>query len=223
MLRGLPEILWEYAINHSSYLRNRAHTTSLKDQTPYQKWFQTKPNVSHLREFGAPVWVLLQGQKVPRKMETKSRRRIFVGYDDGSKSIKYYNAETRKVLTSRNIRFLSLTDSETPPEPMVILPDGPREGEPGSSTLPTSENTSDDSLKRKREQNDESEEHIRKRRRDKPRVNYRYLNNPFPDEEDEEMNFTSDEQIYSIIPGDEYTSLKDAKNSPDWPEWEKAA
>ena len=64
-----------------------------------------KPNVSHLREFGTEVWVLLQGQKQPRKMETKSRRRLFMGYDDGSKSIKYYNAETRKVLTSRNFRF----------------------------------------------------------------------------------------------------------------------
>src|SRR5271168_3613945 len=127
MLRGLPEILWEYAINHSSYLRNRAHTTSLKDQTPYQKWFQTKPNVSHLREFGAPVWILLQGQKEPRKMETKSRRRIFVGYDDGSKSIKYYNAETRKVLTSRNICFLNLTN-EPPPEPIVVSTDAPHEG-----------------------------------------------------------------------------------------------
>ena len=55
------------------------------------------------------------------------------------------------------------------------------------------------------------------RTRDKPRVDYRYLNNPFPDEDDE-INQTSEEQIYSIIPGDEYTSLKDAKNSPDWPE-----
>src|ERR1700678_4551476 len=161
MIRGLPEFLWEYAINHSTYLCNQAFTKSVKGQTPYEKWFNKKPNISHLCEFGAPVWVLLQGQKEPGKMETKFRRRIFVGYDDGSKSIKYYNAETRKVLTSRNIRFLNLTDSETPPEPMVILPDGPREGEPGSSTLPTSENTSDDSLKRKREQNDESEEHIR--------------------------------------------------------------
>ena len=76
-------------------------------------------------------------------MESKSRWWLFVGYDDGSKSIKYYNAETRKVLTSRNIHFLTLTDSKTPPEPMVILPDGPREGEPGSSTQPTSENTCD--------------------------------------------------------------------------------
>ena len=74
MLRGSPEFLWEYAIKHSSYLRNRAYTKSLKHQTPYEKWFTKKLNVSHLREFGAPVWVLLQGQKEPRKMETKSRR-----------------------------------------------------------------------------------------------------------------------------------------------------
>ena len=224
MLRGLPEFLWEYAVSHSSYLRNRTYTKALQNQTPYQKWFNTKPNVSHLREFGAPVWVLLQGQKKPRKMETKSRQRIFVGYDDGSKSIKYYNVETRKVLTSRNIRFLALTDTETPPEPMVLLPDAPREGEPGSSTLPTSENTSD-SLKRKRNKYDEDEEHNQRQTRVKKRVDYRYLNNPFPDEEDvsETNNLTSNEQIYTIIPGDEYTSLKDAKDSPDWPEWEKAA
>lgn len=37
------------------------------------------------------------------------------------------------------------------------------------------------------------------------RVDYRYLNDPFPDEDDEEV-----------------ASLKEAKNSPDWPEWEKA-
>ena len=54
------------------------------------------------------------------------------------------------------------------------------------------------------------------------RVDYRYLNNPFPDEEDDDITYTSDEHIYAIIAGDEYTSLKDARNSPDWPEWEKA-
>src|SRR6266446_1594703 len=110
MLRGLPEFLWEHAVNHSSYLRNRTYTRTLNNKTPYEMRFKKKPNVSHLREFGGLVWVLLQGQKVPRKMESKSRRRIFVGYDDGSKSVKYYNAETRKILTSRNYRFLSLTN-----------------------------------------------------------------------------------------------------------------
>lgn len=185
MIRGLPEFLWEYAIAHASYLRNRVSTKSVKGQTPYEKWFKKKPNISHLREFGAPVWVLLQGQKQPRKMETKSRRRVFVGYDDGSKSIKYYNAESRKVLISRNIRFLSLTDDITPPEPMVLLPDAPDEGESERGTPPTSGNKGD-SLKRKRDQSCEDEEQNQRRTRAK-RVDYRYLNNPFPDEEEDEI------------------------------------
>ena len=36
------------------------------------------------------------------------------------------------------------------------------------------------------------------------------------------MTYESDDYTYAIIADDEYTSLKDAKNSPDWPEWEKA-
>src|ERR1700678_1371910 len=129
-----------------------------------------------------PVWVLLQGQKQPRKMEPKSRRRIFVGYDEGSKSIKYYNAQTHKVLTSRNIRFLTLTNKETPPEQIGIIPNAPHEGELEEGTLPTSGNNGD-SLKRKRDEMEiePSERHTRAKR-----VNYRYLNDPFPDEDDEE-------------------------------------
>src|SRR5271156_872706 len=177
-----------------------------------------KPNVSHLREFGTEVWVLLQGQKQPRKMETKSRQRLFMGYDDGSKSIKYYNAETRKVLTSRNFRFLSLTNDESPPELIEITPDAPHEGESERSTPPTSGNNGDSS-KRKRDEEEEPQ-----RRTRGIRIDYRYLHNPFPDEDDDvnEHTFSSDEQLYAIIAGDEHTSLKDARNSPDWPEWEKA-
>jgi len=74
MLCGLPEFLWEYAINHSSYLRNGTYTKTLNNKTPYEMRFKIKPNVSHLHEFRAPVWVLLQGQKEPRKMESKSRQ-----------------------------------------------------------------------------------------------------------------------------------------------------
>jgi hypothetical protein len=83
MLKGqkLPEFLWEYAIAHAAYLCNRSFTKSLKYQTPNQIWNKTKPNVNHLREFGAPVWVLLQGQKIPRK---KLAKRVYVGFDNGS-------------------------------------------------------------------------------------------------------------------------------------------
>ena len=48
---------------------------------------------------------------------------------------------------------------------------------------------------------------------------YRYLSDPFPDEED---ILTSEDQYANnaIIAGDDLSSLTDAKQSPDWPEWE---
>ena len=130
----LPEYLWEEATAHAAYLRNRTYTSAVKGSTPYQKWHGKRPNVAHLREFGAPVWVLLQGQKVPRKMLPKSQRRSLVGFNDGSKSVIYYNPETRKVLTSRNYRFLNPPITHTPPEEIGINPDTLREGEQGIGT-----------------------------------------------------------------------------------------
>ena len=95
----LPENLWESAFTHASYLRNRSFTAPL-NLTPYQKWHNNKPDVSHLREFGAPVWILLQGQHQERKLQPKSKRRAFITFNDGSNSVQYYNAETHNILTS---------------------------------------------------------------------------------------------------------------------------
>ena len=85
----LPEFLWEYAVLHAAYLRNRSYTKHLPNTTPYEGWFNAKPNVAHLREFGAPVWILLQGQKEQRKMLPKSKRQVYVGYDEGARAVKY--------------------------------------------------------------------------------------------------------------------------------------
>jgi hypothetical protein len=102
-----------------------------------------KPNISHLWEFGTPVWVLLQGQKEPPKMEPKLKQQIFMGYDNGSKSIKYYNMETHKILTSQNYCFLSPTKDNIPPEHILVTSNAPQEGEHGGRMLPTLDNKSD--------------------------------------------------------------------------------
>ena len=71
-------------------------------------------------------------------MKPKSKQQLFVGFDDGSKSVKYYNAETRNILTSRNYRFLTnLPPKAISPEPILIQPSPiiPCEGESGSDTL----------------------------------------------------------------------------------------
>ena len=102
----LPEFLWEPIVAHATYLRNLSYTKPKLHATPYQGWHGKKPNVSHLQEFGAPVWVLLQGQNVPQKMLPKSQHRAYVGFNDGPKAIKYYNAATRNILLSCNYCFL---------------------------------------------------------------------------------------------------------------------
>ena len=115
----LPKFLWEPAVAHAAYVRNCAYTTSIKDKTPYQGWYGTKPNVLHLCEFGAAVWVLQQGQNVTRKILPKSKCRAYIGYKDVSKSVLFYNAETRKILTSHNYVFLSKQPAVLPEEIQV--------------------------------------------------------------------------------------------------------
>ena len=243
----VPEFLWEHAIAHAAYIRNRSYTRALKGETPYELWHGTKPNVAHLREFGTPVWVLLQGQAGQRKILPKSKQRIYVGYEDGPQAIQYYNAEIRKILTSRNYRFLIPPTESPSPDAIVVAPDVQREGEPRDGALPKSDalitdgqlgellagdaplmggqsskqpqplgDRSSDSQKRKRK-TDEGE-NSRKTRGIKQ--DYRKLNDPFSESEDEDLLHTA--LAEALIGGSDPKSLKEAQDSPEWPEWECA-
>jgi len=121
MLTGatLPEFLWEPAVAHAAYLQNLSYTTALLTATPYQAWHGQKLNVSHLHEFGAPVWILLQGQNIQQKMLPKSQHQAYVGIDEGTKVIIYYNVATRNILTLRNYCFLEPSEP-SPPEDIVV-------------------------------------------------------------------------------------------------------
>ena len=227
--RNVPMFLWEYAIKHAAYLRERAPAKALPGTTPYEAWHGHKADVSGLREFGSPVYVLLQGQKAPLKLLPRSKQQIFVGYDDGSKSIKYYNPETRKVLTSRNFRFLThLPEQPGTPKPIQVKlpPTVLCEGEHDDGNLkftmlqPGSQCTNQ---KRQREEPQiESDQTQRKLRKRTP-VDYKQLNSPFSDEEDNEAYQIYAETAYqaTLGPNDPET-LKEAKTFKDWPEWEAA-
>ncbi len=96
----LSEFLWEMAVAHAVYVQNMSFTKAIPSATPYEVWHTRRPNVLHLRKFRAPVWVLTEGQRVLQKMLPKSHHRVYIGYDKGTKAVKYYNAETKTILTS---------------------------------------------------------------------------------------------------------------------------
>jgi hypothetical protein len=240
LARDIPLFLWEYAIRHAAYLRERAETRAKPDTTPYMEWNGIKPDVSHLREFGTPVFILQQGQKEPPKLQPRSKQMLFMGYEEGSKSVFYYNPETRHVLTSRNFKFLSnLPAHPSPPEPIYLpSPACTREGESGDGskdTLDTLQPTESqiNPLKRQHENLPPTDQSIstkteneppQRKLRTKAPINYQHLNDPFPDEEeDNETYFTSADLIYQATLGtDDPKTVQDAKSLDDWPEWEKA-
>ena len=77
--------------------------------------------MAYLHEFGTPVWILLQGQKVQQKMLLKSEHQVYVGYDKGNKSVKYYVLATRNILVLRNFHFLSPAEP-SPTEDIIVEP-----------------------------------------------------------------------------------------------------
>ncbi|KAJ2913904.1 hypothetical protein MD484_g6523, partial [Candolleomyces efflorescens] len=124
--KSLPLFLWDEAVRHAAYLRNRAPTRALDGMTPYEAWSGKKPSVEHFREFGCDVWVLDES-KSRSKLLPKSHKMVFVGFMDGSKSIRYYDPKTRRVKVSRNVAFNE--NDELEELEIVELPGSRSEGE----------------------------------------------------------------------------------------------
>ena len=114
-------------------------------------------------------------------MEPKSKRCALVGYEDGSQSVLYYNAETRKILISRNFHFLE--PSNATPECLVIMPDD--EGESRSAMdiitrmLGESSGSPKNPLKHRAEGDIDGSLHRTRGRR----INYKHLSDLWQDNE----------------------------------------
>ena len=129
----VPKFLWPEAISHATYLRNRTHMWALDLKMPLEVWCGRKPDVLHLKEFGSPVWILNEGQLT--KLQPRSTKHTFVGFVDGPKAIKYYDALTRQVHVSRNYQFPALSASQTNANISTTLPqENPAQSE-GETTL----------------------------------------------------------------------------------------
>jgi hypothetical protein len=130
----------------------------------------------HLREFATPVYILLQGQQHGPKLALKSKPYLFLGYDDGSSSAKYYDTETHAVHTSRNYRFLSSLPSwASSPEPILVspLPALPHEGEcVGGDTLKAGSNTLKQGRYINKQASEDLPEQIQRKLQTKAPVNY---------------------------------------------------
>ena len=87
------------------YLINRISTRILHDQSPYDVLDKNKPSIEHVRVFGCLCFVLIPGERRD-KLADKSTKAVFIGYSPHQKGYKCYVQETRRVLISRDVKFV---------------------------------------------------------------------------------------------------------------------
>ena len=231
-----PTFLWPEATTHTAYLRNRTHTWALESKTPLEVWCGCKPDVSHLQEFGSPVWILTEGQL--SKFQPRSKEHTFMGFVDGPKAIKYYDASTRQVHISRNFRFPSTPQTQpnnttTPLQSTSAQSEGEATAVPNGTVSDMSTHpyeSSAESYKRKRTTDEMLEDDVRKSQRQRCTHDYHLLDDPWADEpetSEREASKTSAERVYATssehnVAPDNPKTLSEARRSSDWPDWEKA-
>ena len=113
--KNLPLRLWAEAVHCAAYVMNRVPNRKEITTTPFESWFERKPDVSHFRIFGSTAFVHIPSQ-LRRKLDPTSRRAIFVGYGPSDKLFRVYDPHKRNIETVRDIKF-----QETLPPKLVFL------------------------------------------------------------------------------------------------------
>ena len=104
-------LLWTEAIGTAAYLRNRVPNRGNISSTPYFEWFGKKPDVSHLRVFGAKAFVRVP-DSMRRKMDPKARKTIFVGYDCYTNKVyRVFNPDKKTVERVADVEITDVTDA----------------------------------------------------------------------------------------------------------------
>ncbi len=100
--KSLPLGLWAEAVNYVVYVLNRTLSSTRLTKTPYESWFNRKPDLSNLRMFGAEFYVLIPTE-LRRKLDPNGLLCNFIGNSHTQKGYRYYDQASGKVNTSRDV------------------------------------------------------------------------------------------------------------------------
>jgi hypothetical protein len=99
--KDVPYFLWDEAVNHAVYLRNRTYVSALPNMTPYKAYFGKKPTVAHLKEWGSNVWILDESAG-RSKLSLRANKMLFVGFVDGSRRTLDYRGGRSDTKTAKS-------------------------------------------------------------------------------------------------------------------------
>ena len=127
---GLPKSLWAEAFSTATYVHNRTPTTALGGLTPYEVLYETRPNISDLRAFGAPCAIVQPAVKL-KKLDDRTNMCFFLGYKYGGGGYRVWRPEMKVVVEARDVVFfeeglpsspLHLSTQDDDDDPMTQQP-----------------------------------------------------------------------------------------------------
>ena len=81
---NLPKRFWAETLSTVVYLRNRSPTKAVENITPFEAWYDYKPDVSHLRVFGCVAYAHIEKDE-RSKLDPKSKKCVLLGYGSNTK------------------------------------------------------------------------------------------------------------------------------------------
>ena len=100
----LPKALWPYSVFTAAYIRNRCYSDRLKI-TPFQALTGKIPNLARMQTFGSACYAY--NDTCTSKLDAKSTKGVFVGYDRNSPAYLVYFPDTGKVRRCRLIQCVN--------------------------------------------------------------------------------------------------------------------
>ncbi|KAJ3686893.1 hypothetical protein LUZ61_016057 [Rhynchospora tenuis] len=101
--KNMPKEFWAEAVRCAVYVQNRCPHAKLMNQTPQEAWSGIKPTVSHLKVFGSVAYAHVPDQR-RTKLDDKSKKYVFIGYDEKTKAFRLFDPIEKKVIVSRDVQ-----------------------------------------------------------------------------------------------------------------------
>ena len=99
---GLDKEFWAEAVSYAGHLINRLPTAANEGKTPMEVW-SGKPatDYHYLHIFWCPAYFHVRESK----LDTRAKKAVFLGFNDGVKGFRLWCPDVKKVVVSRDVTF----------------------------------------------------------------------------------------------------------------------
>ena len=116
---NLSDFFWPFATQAAVHIKNRLpHSALPPDKTPFELWHRYKPNLSHLRLFGAPCTSRILSNNLS-KFQPHGKAVHFLGYAKDAKGYLLWipgpNGQRSSVKSQRDVIFHDAPPIQTVP------------------------------------------------------------------------------------------------------------